>query len=79
MGAHAWGAFRKLPEYDREMSPDDRTMLEHAHRFPWFRSISLRLPLRDHVRMADHHTHVQDFFTARAAGWDARFPDDAPA
>ncbi|MFC8232994.1 class I SAM-dependent methyltransferase [Streptomyces sp. NPDC057284] len=29
--------------------------------------------------MADHHTHVQDFFTARAAGWDARFPDDAPA
>ncbi|MGW2066007.1 methyltransferase domain-containing protein [Streptomyces sp. AM2-3-1] len=29
--------------------------------------------------MADHHTHVQDFFAARAAGWDARFPDDAPA
>ncbi|MFE9863896.1 class I SAM-dependent methyltransferase [Streptomyces sp. NPDC005506] len=29
--------------------------------------------------MADHHTHVQDFFTARAAGWDTRFPDDAPA
>ncbi|MFE5107733.1 class I SAM-dependent methyltransferase [Streptomyces sp. NPDC056663] len=29
--------------------------------------------------MADHHTHVQDFFTVRAAGWDARFPDDAPA
>ncbi|MGW3719532.1 class I SAM-dependent methyltransferase [Streptomyces sp. NPDC005133] len=29
--------------------------------------------------MADHHTHVQDFFTDRAAGWDARFPDDAPA
>lgn len=79
MGAHAWGAFRKLPEYDREMSPNDRTVLEHAHRFPWFRSISLRRPLRDHVRMADHHTHVQDFFTARAADWDTRFPDDAPA
>ncbi|WP_326589534.1 class I SAM-dependent methyltransferase [Streptomyces brevispora] len=29
--------------------------------------------------MADDHTHVQDFFTARAASWDARFPDDGPA
>ncbi|MFD4228157.1 class I SAM-dependent methyltransferase [Streptomyces sp. NPDC058545] len=29
--------------------------------------------------MADHHTHVQDFFTARASDWDTRFPDDAPA
>lgn len=29
--------------------------------------------------MADDHTHVQDFFTARAAGWDSRFPDDGPA
>ncbi|OKJ95053.1 SAM-dependent methyltransferase [Streptomyces sp. CB03234] len=29
--------------------------------------------------MADDHTHVQDFFTARAADWDARFPDDGPA
>lgn len=29
--------------------------------------------------MADDHTHVQEFFTARAADWDARFPDDAPA
>ncbi|MGW0551458.1 class I SAM-dependent methyltransferase [Streptomyces altiplanensis] len=29
--------------------------------------------------MADDHTHVQEFFTARAADWDARFPDDGPA
>ncbi|MDF0375907.1 MULTISPECIES: class I SAM-dependent methyltransferase [Streptomyces] len=29
--------------------------------------------------MADDHTHVQDFFAARAAGWDTRFPDDGPA
>ncbi|MGN5632541.1 class I SAM-dependent methyltransferase [Streptomyces sp. AC154] len=29
--------------------------------------------------MADDHTHVQDFFSARAANWDARFPDDGPA
>ncbi|ORT56390.1 methyltransferase domain-containing protein [Streptomyces sp. CB03238] len=29
--------------------------------------------------MADDHTHVQDFFTARAADWDARFPGDGPA
>ncbi|MGW0911859.1 class I SAM-dependent methyltransferase [Streptomyces sp. NPDC002784] len=29
--------------------------------------------------MSDDHTHVQEFFTARAAGWDARFPDDGPA
>ncbi|MFD8686404.1 class I SAM-dependent methyltransferase [Streptomyces sp. NPDC059651] len=29
--------------------------------------------------MADDHTHVQEFFTARAANWDARFPDDGPA
>ncbi|MFE7111073.1 class I SAM-dependent methyltransferase [Streptomyces sp. NPDC057575] len=28
--------------------------------------------------MADDHTHVQEFFTARAANWDARFPDDGP-
>ncbi|OON72423.1 class I SAM-dependent methyltransferase [Streptomyces tsukubensis] len=28
----------------------------------------------------DHdHTHVQEFFSARAADWDSRFPDDAPA
>ncbi|MER6770847.1 class I SAM-dependent methyltransferase [Streptomyces bacillaris] len=27
----------------------------------------------------DHHTHVLDFFTPRAAGWDSRFPDDGPA
>ncbi|MGP3922169.1 class I SAM-dependent methyltransferase [Streptomyces sp. 8N616] len=25
------------------------------------------------------HSHVRDFFAARADGWDARFPDDAPA
>ncbi|MEU4042094.1 class I SAM-dependent methyltransferase [Streptomyces antibioticus] len=29
--------------------------------------------------MSDHHTHVQEFFTARAADWDSRFPDDGPA
>ncbi|MFF1273457.1 class I SAM-dependent methyltransferase [Streptomyces marokkonensis] len=29
--------------------------------------------------MSDDHTHVQEFFTARAADWDRRFPDDAPA
>ncbi|MFF9362370.1 class I SAM-dependent methyltransferase [Streptomyces griseoluteus] len=29
--------------------------------------------------MSDDHTHVQEFFTARAAGWDNRFPDDGPA
>ncbi|MER7571612.1 class I SAM-dependent methyltransferase [Streptomyces sp. NPDC126514] len=29
--------------------------------------------------MSDDHTRVQEFFTARAAGWDARFPDDGPA
>ncbi|MFI6335151.1 class I SAM-dependent methyltransferase [Streptomyces sp. NPDC050535] len=29
--------------------------------------------------MSDHHTHVQEFFGARAADWDTRFPDDAPA
>ncbi|MGI5396237.1 class I SAM-dependent methyltransferase [Streptomyces sp. CA-251251] len=29
--------------------------------------------------MSDDHTHVQDFFGARAADWDTRFPDDGPA
>jgi len=29
--------------------------------------------------MSDHHTPVQEFFGARAADWDARFPDDGPA
>ncbi|WP_329371290.1 class I SAM-dependent methyltransferase [Streptomyces sp. NBC_01483] len=29
--------------------------------------------------MSNDHTHVQEFFTARAADWDARFPDDGPA
>ncbi|MEU6224572.1 class I SAM-dependent methyltransferase [Streptomyces sp. NPDC047042] len=29
-------------------------------------------------RTADH-TQVQDFFSARAADWDRRFPDDGPA
>lgn len=29
--------------------------------------------------MADDHAHVQEFFTARAADWDTRFPDDGPA
>ncbi|MEV0253383.1 methyltransferase domain-containing protein [Streptomyces sp. NPDC050732] len=29
--------------------------------------------------MSDDHTKVQEFFTARAADWDTRFPDDGPA
>ncbi|MDG4866030.1 SAM-dependent methyltransferase, partial [Streptomyces sp. T-3] len=29
--------------------------------------------------MSDDPTRVQEFFTARAADWDARFPDDDPA
>ncbi|MFE9774469.1 class I SAM-dependent methyltransferase [Streptomyces sp. NPDC005931] len=29
--------------------------------------------------MSDDHTHVQEFFGARAADWDRRFPDDGPA
>nr|WSZ99990.1 class I SAM-dependent methyltransferase [Streptomyces sp. NBC_00857] len=29
--------------------------------------------------MAHDHTHVQDFFSSRAAGWDTRFPGDGPA
>ncbi|MFG2681366.1 class I SAM-dependent methyltransferase [Streptomyces sp. NPDC048392] len=29
--------------------------------------------------MSDDHTHVQTFFGRRAADWDRRFPDDAPA
>ncbi|MFF4183611.1 class I SAM-dependent methyltransferase [Streptomyces sp. NPDC001691] len=29
--------------------------------------------------MAEDHTHVQEFFAARAADWDRRFPDDGPA
>ncbi|WP_267241818.1 class I SAM-dependent methyltransferase [Streptomyces sp. PR69] len=29
--------------------------------------------------MADDHTSVQEFFSARAADWDSRFPDDGPA
>ena len=29
--------------------------------------------------MSDDHTHVQEFFSARAAGWDGKFPDDGPA
>ncbi|MFJ1596663.1 class I SAM-dependent methyltransferase [Streptomyces sp. NPDC088261] len=29
--------------------------------------------------MAHDHTHVQQFFGARAAEWDRRFPDDGPA
>ena len=30
-------------------------------------------------RMDDDPTRVQEFFTARAADWDTRFPDDGPA
>ncbi|MEU9150565.1 class I SAM-dependent methyltransferase [Streptomyces sp. NPDC048417] len=29
--------------------------------------------------MSEDHTHVREFFTARAADWDAKFPDDGPA
>uniref|UniRef100_A0AAU2UX83 Class I SAM-dependent methyltransferase n=1 Tax=Streptomyces sp. NBC_00003 TaxID=2903608 RepID=A0AAU2UX83_9ACTN len=29
--------------------------------------------------MAEDHTHVQEFFAARAADWDRKFPDDGPA
>ncbi|MEU8522758.1 methyltransferase domain-containing protein [Streptomyces sp. NBC_01216] len=29
--------------------------------------------------MSDDPTRVQEFFGARAAGWDSRFPDDGPA
>ncbi|MBT2544112.1 methyltransferase domain-containing protein, partial [Streptomyces sp. ISL-44] len=29
--------------------------------------------------MSEDHTHVQEFFGARAAGWDRKFPEDAPA
>ncbi|MFJ2886348.1 class I SAM-dependent methyltransferase [Streptomyces sp. NPDC087305] len=29
--------------------------------------------------MNDDHTRVQEFFGARAADWDSRFPDDGPA
>ncbi|MET9494245.1 methyltransferase domain-containing protein [Streptomyces sp. NPDC006552] len=29
--------------------------------------------------MSDDPTRVQEFFAARAAGWDSRFPDDGPA
>ncbi|GHH72111.1 methyltransferase [Streptomyces sulfonofaciens] len=29
--------------------------------------------------MNDDHARVREFFTARAADWDAKFPDDGPA
>ncbi|MGW0081112.1 class I SAM-dependent methyltransferase [Streptomyces sp. NPDC003393] len=29
--------------------------------------------------MSEDRAHVQEFFTARAAEWDSRFPDDGPA
>ncbi|MET8077785.1 class I SAM-dependent methyltransferase [Streptomyces sp. NPDC005303] len=29
--------------------------------------------------MSDDHTDVQDFFSARATGWDGKFPNDGPA
>ncbi|MEV8020073.1 class I SAM-dependent methyltransferase [Streptomyces sp. NPDC086554] len=29
--------------------------------------------------MSDDQTRVRDFFAARAANWDSRFPDDGPA
>lgn len=36
----------------------------------------------DHTRVddrTDDHTRVREFFAARAADWDSRFPDDGPA
>ncbi|MFC9294629.1 class I SAM-dependent methyltransferase [Streptomyces sp. NPDC057011] len=29
--------------------------------------------------MSEDHTHVQEFFGVRAAGWDRKFPEDGPA
>ncbi|MET9573638.1 methyltransferase domain-containing protein [Streptomyces virginiae] len=29
--------------------------------------------------MSEDHTHVQEFFGARADGWDLKFPEDGPA
>lgn len=29
--------------------------------------------------MSDDPTHVREFFGARAAGWDTKFPHDGPA
>ncbi|MFG2295689.1 class I SAM-dependent methyltransferase [Streptomyces sp. NPDC048603] len=29
--------------------------------------------------MSEDHTHVQEFFGVRAAGWDRKFPGDGPA
>ncbi|MFB6612786.1 class I SAM-dependent methyltransferase [Streptomyces sp. NPDC085524] len=29
--------------------------------------------------MSEDHTHVREFFGARAAGWDRKFPEDGPA
>lgn len=37
------------------------------------------VPLGIMRSMSDDHTHVQEFFGARAADWDSRFPDDGPA
>lgn len=33
----------------------------------------------DHGRMSEDRTHVQEFFGARAADWDRKFPGDGPA
>lgn len=35
--------------------------------------------MRDHEFMSDDPTRVREFFGARAADWDSRFPDDGPA
>ncbi|MFD8633720.1 class I SAM-dependent methyltransferase [Streptomyces sp. NPDC059533] len=29
--------------------------------------------------MSEDHTHVREFFGARASGWDGKFPEDGPA
>src|SRR4051812_18825868 len=35
--------------------------------------------LGEHGLMSEDHTHVQEFFGARAADWDRKFPGDGPA
>jgi SAM-dependent methyltransferase len=71
MGAH-FESCRILAQRCLWPTGGRRVVLERAHS-------STPDRVGDHVCMADDHTHVQDFFGARAAGWDARFPDDGPA
>jgi SAM-dependent methyltransferase len=59
-------------QYDAYLRRTDRATLEHC-------TAPSSVPVRDHASMSNDHTRVQEFFTARAADWDARFPDDGPA